>query len=369
MSNAPKDKNIGTYYRLSESDKAKIPELFEKYEGNLKKITCDLFDDPLEKGNTKRGRAVRAAMAELGLEYKVKVRNRHIVVKPKEKELTDQQKSYIVHHWDVNMTKEKMALLLWPVEAKERAFYETDLFVAMSEFVNKEIDKEEFIDDRIEKYSVPRNINGVINRLTKVIGVKLNSDKLDSRHKVCLEKLLEFMNSKRFIQTIESYESRQDKELFEYEFFKATWEKPDLSGDELNMYINLCIGYVDLRQISQQKQRLARMFDEMEEQTDMSIKLAEMIKTKSDEHDKCAKRVENLITRLNGDRSKRIADQRDKNASIIAVIDAWKEEKERKRMIQMAEMQKKLVWDEAKRLEEMDEWKARIVGISKYEAI
>jgi hypothetical protein len=38
-------------------------------------------------------------------------------------------------------------------------------------------------------------------------------------------------------------------------------------------------------------------------------------------------------------------------------------------MVKIAEMQKQLVADEATRLEGMDEWKARILGISKENVI
>jgi hypothetical protein len=37
-------------------------------------------------------------------------------------------------------------------------------------------------------------------------------------------------------------------------------------------------------------------------------------------------------------------------------------------MIELAEMQKKLVEEEADRLDDMDSWKARILGISKQDA-
>ena len=43
-------------------------------------------------------------------------------------------------------------------------------------------------------------------------------------------------------------------------------------------------------------------------------------------------------------------------------------EEERKRMVELAEMQKKLVEEEIVRLDNMDSWKARILGISKQDA-
>ncbi len=47
----------------------------------------------------------------------------------------------------------------------------------------------------------------------------------------------------------------------------------------------------------------------------------------------------------------------------------FQEEDERKLMIKMAEMQKTLVKKEADKLEEMVDWKSRVLGISKREVI
>jgi hypothetical protein len=57
------------------------------------------------------------------------------------------------------------------------------------------------------------------------------------------------------------------------------------------------------------------------------------------------------------------------NASILALVQFFQDEEERINMVKIAEMQKQLVADEATRLEGMDEWKARILGISKENVI
>jgi predicted RNA-binding protein with RPS1 domain len=57
------------------------------------------------------------------------------------------------------------------------------------------------------------------------------------------------------------------------------------------------------------------------------------------------------------------------NASLLALVQFFQDEEERNNMVHIAEMQKQLVSDEANRLERMDEWKARILGVSKYDVI
>ena len=47
----------------------------------------------------------------------------------------------------------------------------------------------------------------------------------------------------------------------------------------------------------------------------------------------------------------------------------FQDEEERKLMIKMAQMQKQVVQKEADEVEKMSDWKARVLGISKEDAI
>ena len=160
----------------------------------------------------------------------------------------------------------------------------------------------------------------------------------------------------------------KDRELFEAEFIRATWDKPDLTSDEINLYINVCVDYINLKNISSHIEKLNTMFNEVEDQQDMTVRLAEVLKSKTDEYDKCEKRMESLIKKLNGDRSERLKNKSKENATIISLVKNFQVEDERRRMVELAEMQKKLVDEEVTRLDNMDSWKARILGISKHDA-
>ena len=56
-----------------------------------------------------------------------------------------------------------------------------------------------------------------------------------------MEKLLTYLSSPRFVGNYDSYNSSIDKELFEAEFVRSVWDKPDLTIDEINLYINVCM--------------------------------------------------------------------------------------------------------------------------------
>ena len=111
------------------------------------------------------------------------------------------------------------------------------------------------------------------------------------------------------------------------------------------------------------------MFNEVEDQQDMTVRLAEVLKSKTDEYDKCEKRMESLIKKLNGDRAERLRNRHKENASILTLVRNFQIEEQRNQMLEIAEMQKKLVEEEADRLDNMESWKARILGISKKDAI
>ena len=76
-----------------------------------------------------------------------------------------------------------------------------------------------------------------------------------------------------------------------------------------------------------------------------------------------------MLAKLNGERAKRVANKEQRNASIISLVQLFQDEEERKLMIKMAEMQKKMVKREADRVEKMSDWKARVLGVTKEDAI
>jgi hypothetical protein len=72
-----------------------------------------------------------------------------------------------------------------------------------------------------------------------------------------------------------------------------------------------------------------------------------------------------LIKKLNGDRAVRTRNKQEKFASVLSLVQAFQIEEERIRMIELAEKQKLLVSEESDRLENMDSWKARVLGLRK----
>lgn len=347
---------------LSEEQKQFIRDNF-KSNPNLLDLTRQVFEDPNIDGRSKEGRAVRAFLAEEKLEYKTTKRE-----KVPDIELTDEQIEFIKAQAQNNLSAYQIAEILFPdINIKRFCKEHMTIVEFLREYEPAYVHETETAINRA--YNPPKIFSTALKKINTFTLKEMHEEKLSHDEIDCVESLMRSLSAPRFIQVISNYNSMKDRELFEAEFVRATWDKPDLTSDEINLYINVCVDYINLKNISSHIEKLNTMFNEVEDQQDMTVRLAEVLKSKTDEYDKCEKRMESLIKKLNGDRAERLKNKRQDNATIISLVKNFQAESERRRMIELAEMQKKLVEDEVTRLDNMDSWKARILGISKHDAV
>ena len=99
------------------------------------------------------------------------------------------------------------------------------------------------------------------------------------------------------------------------------------------------------------------------------MSLVEAISTAQNEYNSSVNRQHKLLSDLKQKRSDRLSRQVQDNASILNLVETWKEEESRKELIKMAELRKKVIQNEVDKLSTMDDVKARIFGLSEEEAI
>lgn len=332
----------------------KIPDLIE--------LTRAVFKDGTIDGRSKEGRAVRKYLVDNNVKYKTTEKQK---VKPII--LTDEQKEFIVRYSDDGMSSFQIAQVLFTDREIKNLGIEQRTVHGYLKAVKKQRRKDS--REIASTYSPPDDIEECLDLVNLYSSKNLKIKELKVIEKKSIESLYQFLRSPRFNQIISNYTKPDDQNLFEAEFIRATWDKPDLTADEINLYINVCVDYINLKNIGAHIEKLNRMFEDADEQQDMTVRLAELLKTKSEEYNQCEKRQESLIQRLAGDRAKRVANRQDKNASILALVESFQNEEDRKLMVKMADMQKKAVEEEASNFESMQEWKARILGISKGDVI
>ena len=347
---------------LTEEQQQFISENCERV-SDLTELTRATFGRDNLDGRTKEGRAVRAYLVEMGIDYETK----HVY--PKEDiDLTQEQKEFAINSVGEGLDCTQIAALIFSDRQVKRLSKE---FWAVHNFLEENVpDSIHASENAIsKKWSPPKALSKIIKKINDYCSTSIDEKKLAIIERKGIEALSGFLSSPRLVQVINNYDGLEDRILFEAEFVRATWDKPDLTSDEINLYINVCMDYIHLKNIQNATNKLNRMFDDAEEQQDLTVRLAEILKTKSEEYNQCEKRMESLIQKLQGDRSKRIASKQRQNASILALVQLFQEEEERTLMIKMAEMQKKLAKKEADKLESMPDWKARVLGISKEDII
>ena len=326
-------------------------------------LTKKLFNDESLDARNKEGILVRDFLIKEGVEYKTRR-------KPKKEEIqfTEDQGAFICDQAEMGLSSLRIAELLFPDREIKNLGMEQRSVLKYLQEINPDIIPSQD-SGALNSYIAPKSSSRIVKKINDATGLSLDDGKLNRQYQICVEKLGINLNNSRFLKIINNYLDQSDRELFEQEFVRLTWDKPDLTADEINLYLNVCKEIINLEVISKHLNKLNDMFDVADDQQEMSVRLAEIIKAKSSEYHQCENRIENLTKKLQGDRAERMKRKTRENASILSIVHLFQEKEERDNMVRMAEMQKQLVKEEAENLENMDAWFARVVGIHKDDAI
>jgi len=334
---------------------SKVPDLID--------LTKQCFEDDSLDGRSKEGRAVRKFLVENSIDFKTTGR-----IPVEAIEFTEEQKQFIIQQAEDGLSSLEIARIVFPSRAVRPLSNEQRAVLSQIREVNPDILPSQD-SGALNSYIAPKSASRIIKKINDSTGLGLDEPKLNRQKQICVEKLKVNLSNSRFLKIINNLLNQEDRVLFEHEFVRLTWDKPDLTADEINLYLNVCKEVINLEVISAHLNKLNSMFDDADEQQEMSIRLAEIIKAKSGEYHQCETRIENLTKKLQGDRSERMKKLNKENASFLSIVQLFQEEEERETMIRIAEMQKEAVKQEAERLEGMAEWKARVLGIGQQDVI
>ena len=354
-----------TYVRmdtnLTEEQKGLLLSLFKK-NPDLNFLTQKVFDNKALDGRSREGRAVRSFLSKQGKEY-----NTTKCEAKKNIELTESQKQFLQSDQiDESMSPLEMAKIVFNDETVKSLSHEHRTVLQYLGKYRPLLLSENAVLVEGKWYS-PKSLTSTIRKVNKWCDIHLDEDdaKITGRQKKFLEKLMGYLQSYKLVSTINSYTTQADQDLFESEFIRAAWDKPDLTVDEQNLYMMICSNHVQAKHI---RVRLGVFNTKMESEdidiSDITIKITEHGKAISDELNACEKKIADLTTKLNGDRSKRVNDAKKNNANILALVNEFQDKSSRDLMVMKAEMQNQLVEDEATKFESASEQRARIFGIS-----
>ena len=361
--------------KLTEDQELAILEEWNKrneppYISELIQLTFPDIPDERKNGRSKEGRAVKEFLAKKSLE--ARVTSKHY---PKERtELTEDQKEFIYNNCGAMRPME-----LAKVVFDDPKISSLDLrYKVLIEYYNTIDNKVKYSDITNEDTSVeggyapPKSESRALVRVNKYVHNGINKDKLTSKDKKNLATLIGYMHTYRFLHQIGTYGIETDRELFESSFVRYTWDKDDLTQEEVDQYIVLSAEVVIASNIQRRVERLQTLLDQNAEDTEgrkMAMSLVEAINTAQTEYNQCVNRQTKLLNELKEKRSQRMSKMMQDSASILNLVELWKDEESRNKMIKLADLRRQNVSSEIERLSSMEEIKSRILGISEEEVL
>lgn len=328
-------------------------------------------------GRSKEGRAIKVVLATKGL----KARTTAVYVGVQRIELNESQKEFINNNYP-NMQPVDMARALFANPALTNLNNETRSIADYLRHVRGQSSTPApQVDAALEEvpeqdYRSPKTTSGVLQRIDKyVFEHKIKKEHMTASHKAWLQALLAYMNTFRFVHQINIYTDQTSRDLFESSFVRYCYDKPDLTEEEVDQYIVLSHEAVNSSQIQIRIERLQVMMDEAatnsQEQgrANIAMSLVESINTLQTEYNQCVNRQNTLLNSLKQKRSDRLAALRSANASILNLIQTWKEAKSRQKLIHLADLRKEVRRKTIDELTTMEEIKARIFGANPEEIL
>jgi len=350
--------------KFTDAHKKQILERFENNESppGLKELIFDLTGDAFLDGRSKFGKSVAKYLGDMGKEYVPA----QIYRKTPRKALTEEQKTFIINNYDpisVNaMTPTDMARVIFDDPKLTQVHTETKSIAEFISTLGAPLPNHHI---RGAEYAPPRSPREVLKKInTYVTDAKLQSDKLDEAQKICINKTLHYLNTYRFNNIINGYSSQDSRDLLESTFIRYTWNKPDLLEEEVDQFVSASIEMVIASDNLRRQDVLNQRLDGVVEDPDgrISMALSDVIGKITTEYNQHRTRSSTLYKDLNNKRSDRIKRQIQENKSLVQLVQYWREEGNRQRMLDLAEARKKQLKDELGRLKGLDDLKLQVWG-------
>ena len=315
-------------------------------------------------GRTKEARELKEYLATMD----IRADGSH-VYKHKRVELTEEHKEFIDNHASL-MSSVQIARVLFDDPTISNLHAEAK---AVQEYINETnpiiLHQEE---SATERYEAPNTFDKTLKRVNRFIYEKIDKQKLKPKQRKEVQALMGYLNTFRFIQQTNTYSEVSHRELFESSFVRYTYNKSDLTQEEVDQYIVLSTEVVIGFMIQARSERLQNLLDTAANDTEgrrIAMGLVQAISSAQTEYNQCVTRQQKLLESLKEKRSDRLRKQINENASILNLVEMWKSEESRKKLIKLAELRKKAVSKEIENLSDMDEVRARIMGIGENEVL
>ena len=314
-------------------------------------------------GRSKEGRVVKAFLATRQL----KARGAQEYQYKEKVSLTDDQKEYVTNNAST-MKAYEMAQILFKNPEITHLNQESKSIYDYVKTLDAKVVYDDTHDSASEDYRPPKTEERAISRINKYVLNGVDKDAVTGKQKKEVISLIGYLHTYRFLHQINTYDTQTDRELLESSFVRYTFDKGDLTQEEVDQYIVLSTEVVISSNIQATITMLQRQIEfEVQSGNKIPMTLVEASSTARNEYNQSVTRQQKLLGDLKEKRSDRLKNQIKENASILNLVQLWKDESSRIKLIKLAELRKQSVKNEVERLSSLDEFKCRIMGISEDE--
>ena len=225
-------------------------------------------------------------------------------------------------------------------------------------------------DNDSSKYNPPKTHEQALARINRYVYEGFDKEKLTQKQQTCLTAIIKYTHVHQYLYTIRQFSTSEEQELFESSFIRFCYDKSDLTEEEINLYINWCVDIINCARIQKELDMLISTRDDIVAETQkMPMAIVESIGACRDDLDKNLKRQKSTADSLQGKRVERISKKNKESASLVQLVDMWKNEEKRKQFIAVAEVRKKRLGEEIDRLSSMEDIRFQLWGVSKEELL
>lgn len=337
-------------------------------------LTREVFANPTLKTSSPEYRAVKERIVTLGKNPPSVPKSKQAVEKV---ELTDIQKSDIRGLLVDSTGPFEIAKIIFKNPYLQPASREVRAIALYCREADPSYKREE---DQVEDldYQPPSSRNELIGKVNRYAiaftsdGKKmLNPTGLTPVQSRNLQALLTFMQTPLFKIEADKCVKRVDRELFESTFIKFCWDKPDLLAEEVDQYISLAAETVNFnmidRMVKKLDERIQNLINEAGEgKIALNMAEVELLTSVREKANASMKQKAALLKTLTVARSARMAAKQEANSSLHNLVDAFRNEVDRKKIIETVERQKRdPLRKEIERLSTIDSIKAELFGLNK----
>lgn len=295
--------------------------------------------------------------------------------------LNDAQKEFLRNNIG-GVSVEEATAVLFPqkyqnskVDVSDKEYL--DVYTYIRSLNPDSIPKEDQLADEAE-YRPPGSIARMVPRINLYITKGstdenkrfLDPNNLKPQERKWVEALIGYAKTHRFVMLMNEYKKRVDRELAESSYVRWLYGKDDLLEEEVDSYISLVEEVVDAQKIrrsieklDEEHQRLMRGEDS--ESKIKGMTLIDSMNSLRDRLKESKTRTKALTSSLISSRADRMKSKQEKTASLLNLVELWKNEESRRKMLALAAKRQKLLAVEVERLSSMESLKAEIYGLDK----